>query len=127
MQDYNFEIHPDTFFTITRWLEILNQYDDNYLKESIANYKIRRAQQSFANQNSNFSSLPSIYVENTQTTNIIDSNPNISDIDLLEMQTIMEQQQNTISNFHDRLEDLSDRINLYLEDEEDDNLIDFFK
>jgi len=137
---YAFRLHQDTFAAVTKWLEILAQYDDSFQRENIAGFKSRRIQQKASPQappNPNNEPVIQAYLtidENpylktlknrSQNSDIAKPDKLDADLHALELQSFMEQQTEK-GNFEDELENLSDTINDFIDDDEE-SLIDYFK
>jgi hypothetical protein len=127
---YPFQIHKDSYLAIITWLEIIKEYDDLYIKSSIANFKSRKIlNNSFLNKENNIKTSPHISIDNINK-------------DLLEKESFTFQIKNDDNlktkyeiawddnfkpeNLEDGLENLSDKISLF-KDEDDDNSIFFMK
>ncbi len=131
---YSFDLHNDTYNAITLWLDILKEYDDNFLRSCIANYKTRRIHQQTASKTSNLpkseivTSVYAIAEDLRQNQDNPDEDSIIQlkiDLQAEDLKVLMEQQQSSIITLSKGLENLSEKINIFTDNE--DNLIDFFK
>jgi hypothetical protein len=114
---------------VTEWLQLLNQYDENYQKENLANYKSRRIQQQAMAKPG---SAPSVKEEpqvraNLEITQSEEKNrleKSDADKHAYELQILIEHVMLRPS-LEDELENLSDTLYDFVDS--DDNIIDFFK
>lgn len=137
---YSYEERKQSYEAICEWLIILNQFDRNYLLNSIASYKSRRIQQKAVDSSSysrlHFDAPGTGYLEiESRESDSAELSESFAEIDnkeknnlhAMELMAIIEQQQSTINNLSEGLDALSEKINYILDDEDDNNLIDFFK
>lgn len=118
-----FPICSETYKAIDEWLDIIDQYDDEYIKDGIIAYKTRRIQANAVNKNKDFSNL---------TSSVFKLDDSITQKrfsgDLVEMHSIelVSKNYNTTKlSLSDSLEVLSENIDdIY--DDEDDGIFDVF-
>lgn len=118
-----FPISSETYKAIDEWLEIVDQYDDEYVRDGIIAYKTRRIQAKAVSKNKDFSNLTaSVHKLDDAITQKRFSG------DLIEMHSIelASKTYNTAKlSLSDSLEALSENIDdIY--DDEDDGIFDVF-
>ncbi len=135
----NPRFHPDSYTAVKLWLQILKEYDDNYFRENIANFKTRYIQQqALSGKPSNPGSpekvmshmpidenefiRPSEPGENKSETRKYDRLE--ADMHAMGLQIIVETEE-TRTNLDEEFEYLTDTLNDFVD--MDDNRIDFIK
>lgn len=128
--NYPFDIHKDSYLAVITWLDLLKEYDDFYIKSNIANFKSRKilTQGSFHKESSTEKS-PHISIDEINTNSLekdVFTYQIRNDNDYKTKFELAWDENFTPENLEESLENLSDKISLF-KDEEDDNNIFFIK
>lgn len=128
---YPFEIHKDSYLAITTWLDVIKEYDDLYIKSNIANFKSRKIlnQGTFHKENS-IEKSPHISIDNINKSSLEKEvfTSQIKTDDSFKNRFELAWDENfTPENLEEGLENLSDKIGLFQDEEDDDNGIFFIK
>ena len=136
------QYHKDTNNAILEWLRIIEQYDENYVKSSIANFKIRKIQEVTAkeklNLKSNLSFITKQNLDFSNTSLKIEKNTNnisklekdtegniLNDYKFMEINLVIQHHKES-TNLADGLESLSEKLGCFMECETF-STIDFIK
>ena len=131
-------LHHESFDAISKWYEILEQYDDYYEQTVIADYKSRRIQQEVFRKPSSQPTIERIQKNdpNQATYRVDDSflaenflgGSEQTDINTMKLYNIMMQQSSQFETLTERMENLSLKLNILADEDQDSHpIIDFFK
>ena len=116
---YNFAISKDTYTAVIKWLETLNEYDDSYEKMRIIEIKTRRIQQKAVLKSDKTPGQQISYMEIEPKSKEVENNLNLD--------LIIEYIRAENEDLRDGLLHLSETINYFIGEEDDENSIEFIK